>query len=79
MRFANFEGMLAFSVQSMILADLLGNKGLLARVQKVMVCDSRLVDFDAFCLFRVLRFVVLKRLAPLAKRSTCRKSRFVAL
>ena len=32
---------------------------LLARVQKVMVCDSWLVDFDPFCLFRVSRFVAL--------------------
>ena len=35
-----------FSVPSIILADLLGNTCLLARVQKVMVCDLWLVDFD---------------------------------
>jgi len=39
-QFANFEGFLGFSVPSIILADLLGNTCLLARVQKVMVCDS---------------------------------------
>ena len=39
MRFANFEGMLGFSVVSIFLANLLGNACLLARVQKVMVCD----------------------------------------
>ena len=37
--FANFEGFLGFSVPSIILADLLGNTCLLARVQKAMVCD----------------------------------------
>ena len=37
--FANFKGILAFSVPSTILADLLGNTCLLQRVQKVMVCD----------------------------------------
>ena len=42
-----------FSVPSIILADLLGNTYLLAWVQKVMVCDSWLVDFDPFCLFHV--------------------------
>ena len=35
-----------FSVPSIFLADLLGNTCLLARVQKVMVCDSWLMDFD---------------------------------
>ena len=44
---------LGFSVPSIILADLLGNTYLLAWVQKVMVCDSWLVDFDPFCLFHV--------------------------
>ena len=58
-RFANFEGILGFSVPSIILTDLLGNTCLPARVQKVMVCDSWLVDFDPFCLFRVSRFVAL--------------------
>ena len=48
-----------FFVPSIIVADLLGNTWLLARVQKVTVCDSWLVDFDPFCLFRVSRFVVL--------------------
>ena len=31
--------------------DLLGNRSLLQRVQKVMVCDLWLVDFDPFCVF----------------------------
>ena len=57
MRFAY----LGFSVPSIILADLLGNTCLLARVQKVMVCDSGLVDFDQFCWFRVSRFVLCDR------------------
>ena len=50
---------LGFSVPSIILADLLGNTCLLARVQKVMVCDSWLVDLDSFCSFHVSRFVAL--------------------
>ena len=33
------------------LADLLGNRSLLQRFQKVMVCDLWLVDFDPFCVF----------------------------
>ena len=41
------------------LADLLGNTCLPARVQKVMVCGSWLVNFDSFCLFHVSRFVAL--------------------
>ena len=53
--FANFR----FSVPSIILADLLGNICLLARVQKVMVCDSWVVNFKPFCLFHVSRFVAL--------------------
>ena len=59
MRFANFKGILGFSVPSMILADLLGNACLLAQVQKVMVCDSLLVDFDPFYSFHGSRFVAL--------------------
>ena len=55
MRFANFR----FSVPSIILVDLLGNICLLARVQKVMVCDSWVVNFKPFCLFHILRFVAL--------------------
>ena len=57
MRFANVRGILGFSVPSIVLADLLGNTCLLARVQKVIVCDSGLVDFDPFCLFSVSKFV----------------------
>ena len=40
-----------FSVPSIFLADLLGNTCLLARVQKVMVCDSWLMDFDPLLFF----------------------------
>ena len=36
---------------SIILADLLGNESFLQRVQKVIVCDLWLVDFDPFCEF----------------------------
>ena len=50
---------LGFSVPSIILADLLGNALLLARVQKVVVCGSGLVDFDPFYLFRLSRFVAV--------------------
>ena len=35
-----FSNILGFSVLSVILADLLGNTYILARVQKIMVCDS---------------------------------------
>ena len=35
------------------LVDLLGNRCLLERVQKVMVCDLWSVDFYAFCLFEL--------------------------
>ena len=49
-----------FSVPSIILEDLLGNTCLLARVQKVMVCDSWLVDFDPFYFFGVSRLIALR-------------------
>ena len=42
---------LRFSLPPIILADLLGNRTLLTRIQKVMVCDLWLVDFDPFCVF----------------------------
>ena len=43
---------LRFSLPSIILADLLGNRSSLQRVfKKVMVCDLWLVDFDPFCAF----------------------------
>ena len=38
-RFTNFEGILGFFVPSIILVVLFGNTCLLARVQKVMICD----------------------------------------
>ena len=47
---------LRFSLQSVILADLLGQRTLLKRVQKVIVCDLWLADFNPFSLF--LRFKV---------------------
>ena len=50
-----------FSPQSVISVDLLGNRNLLKRVQKVMMCDLRLVDFDPFCGFCVSRFVACDR------------------
>ena len=60
-RFAKFEGIWGFSVPSILLADLLGNTCLLARAQKVLVCDSWLVAFDPFCLFRVSRALLCDR------------------
>ena len=47
---------LRFSLLSINLADLLGQRTLLKRVQKVNVCDLWLADFHPFCLF--LRFKV---------------------
>ena len=47
---------LRFSLLSIILADLLGQRTLLKRVQKAIVCDLWLADFHPFCLF--LRFKV---------------------
>ena len=60
-RFANFEGILGFSVLSIILADLLGNRCSFQRVLKVMVCNLRLVDFDPFLFQESLRVSVLFR------------------
>ena len=42
---------LRFSLPSIISVDLLGNRTFLQRVQKVMVCDFWLVDFNPFCVF----------------------------
>ena len=39
------------SLPSIILTELLGNKILLSQVQKVMVCDLSLVDFNPFRVF----------------------------
>ena len=61
-RFANFKGICSFSVLSIILTDLLGNTCLFAWVQKVLVCDSCLVDFDPFCLFHVSSLFCVSRL-----------------
>ena len=49
---------LCFSLPSIILADFLGNRTLLKRVQKAMVCDLWLVDlWIHFVFFCVSRFV----------------------
>ena len=49
---------LCFSLPSIILADLLGNRTLLKRVQKTIVCDLWLVDlWIRFVYFCVSRFV----------------------
>ena len=67
MRLANFEGILRFHVPSIVLTDLLGNTCLSLRVQKVMVCDWWLVDFDPFFFCFALRgsllFVIVLFLA----------------
>ena len=42
---------LHFSLPSIILADLLGNRTLLKRVQRIMVCDLWMVDFDPLRVF----------------------------
>ena len=60
-RFANFEGILGFSLLSIILADLLGNRCSFQRVQKVMVSNLRLVDFDPFLFRELLPVSVLFR------------------
>ena len=44
-------GVCVFSLLSIILEDLSGNRTLLKWVQKVMVCDLWLVHFDPFCVF----------------------------
>ena len=74
-RFANFEGILGFSVLSIILADLLGNRCSFQRVQKVMVCNLRLVDFDPFLFEGSLPVSVLFR----AIISTCRAAVLIFL
>ena len=42
---------LRFSLPSIILADLLGHRTLLKQVQKVIVCDLWLVNWNPFCVF----------------------------
>ena len=37
--------------------DLSGNRTLLKWLQKVMVCDLLLADFNPFCVFLFLRFI----------------------
>ena len=46
---------LRFSLLSIILADLLGNRSLLQWAQKVMVCDLWLMDSDPFCVFLFIK------------------------
>ena len=48
---------LYFSLPSIILADLLGNRNLLKRVQRVMVCDCKWWISMQFVCFCVSRFV----------------------
>ena len=45
--------------QSSQFADLLRNRSLPQRVQKVMVCDLWLVDFDPFCVFLCFKVSLL--------------------
>ena len=59
---------LRFSLPSIILTDLLGNKALLSPVQKVMVCDLWLADLDPFCVF--LCFKVRDRNCDWRQRKT---------
>ena len=54
-----FKRQLRFLLPSIILTDLLGNKTLLYRVQKVMVCD--LWISIRFVCFSVSRFVACER------------------
>ena len=46
---------LRFSLPSIILEDLSGNRNLLQQVQKVMVCDWWLVNFDLCCVFQCFK------------------------
>ena len=55
--FTDVEGILGFSVPSIILAKLLGNTRLFVRVQKVRFCDLWLVALDPSGFFCVSRFV----------------------
>jgi len=49
---SNANWHLRFSLGSIILEDLFGNRSLLQCIQKVMVCDLWLADFaDPFCVF----------------------------
>ena len=49
----------AFFAAIIFLAVLLGNRRLLQWVQKVMVCDLWLVDFDPFCVYFSASFPVV--------------------
>ena len=62
---------LHFSLLSIILADLLGKRTLHKQVQKVMVCDLWLVDFDPFCGFLCCKICCLWSLLwlPAAKNA----------
>ena len=60
---------LRFSLPSTILVELLGNRTLLKRVQKVMVCDLWLVDLDPF-LWVPSKFVAYDRNYDWRQRKT---------
>ena len=60
---------LRFSLPSIILTELLGNNTLLSRVQKVMVYDLWLVDFNPFRVF--LCFKVRCLWSRAAKKNNC--------
>ena len=47
---------LRFSLPQILLADLVGNRSLRQRLQKVMVCDLWLVDFEPFRVFLCFKF-----------------------
>ena len=60
---------LPFSLPLIILADLLGNRTLLKQVQKVMVCDLWLVDFDPFCVLQGSVLVIIIMIDGSEKRN----------
>ena len=61
---------LRFSLPSIIIAELLGNRTLLKRVQKVMVCDLWLVDLDPFLWVPSSKFVACDRNYDWRQRKT---------
>ena len=74
---------LRFSLPSIILTELLGNNTLLSQVQKVMVCDLWLVDFNPFRVFlcfkvrclwsRAAKNVIVKAAFELLSLHVCEK------
>ena len=62
------------------LVDLLGNRSLLKQVQKVMVCDLWLVNFDPFCVFvafELQSLCVFVKSSKFSRSLPCRSGRFV--